>query len=416
MNRKPEVVVGEAGSTLGDLPRGDTAGEGCVVIQSGAKVAVAFGYTVVCGPFRLQSNYFGQFMRAERAVWAARAQAVLDGLAKPVGSLGRLEALGVQLCAAQQQCPPDTRARVVVFAADHGVALENVSPFPSAVTHSMVTTILKGQATVSALSRNAQAMLELVNVGVATPVDVKSVQIAPVTEYVDALVSSTGTNNIAESAAMTTEQLEKAIQVGRDAIQRALQTNVGVVCIGELGIANTTPSSALAARLLNKSPEEVVGPGTGLDKEGVAHKARVVARALARNNSSANDPLQCLQDLGGLEIASMVGAMLEGQRQRTAVVVDGFISSVAALVASRIDPEVVHHLIFATKSAEPGHRFVIEGIDGLYSEPLLDWGLRLGECSAAALCLPLIRASGSIFSEVATLQQVLEDADKLSAV
>lgn len=342
---------------------------------------------------------------------AAEAKHLLDGLAKPVGSLGRLETLGIQLCRAQRQCPPTVDAlRVVVFAADHGVATsEKVSPFPSSVTVAMVDTILSGGAAVSSLAHNAGAHLEVCNVGVAGQVTPPSSLQDNIT-YFEEIVAK-GTQSLASQPAMSAQHCASAVEQGRLAARRSFASGAKVLAIGEIGIGSTTSSSALASKLLGLDPSTTVGPGTGLDPEGVKLKTQVVVKALARSACEGDAPLAVLADLGGLEIAAMVGCMMECYELGIAAIVDGFIASAAALVACKHNSLVKTNLIFATRSAEPGHVHMMKdmlGTDNCDTQPLLDWGLRLGEASGAALCLPLIRASGNLFDRVETLASVLE--------
>ncbi|MCB9765490.1 MAG: nicotinate-nucleotide--dimethylbenzimidazole phosphoribosyltransferase [Alphaproteobacteria bacterium] len=328
---------------------------------------------------------------------AAEAQAAMDGLAKPPGSLGRLESLAVWLAGVQGRAKPRVdNPRVIVFAGDHGVARdEAVSPYPPEVTATMVRTFAEGRAAVAVLARQAGAALEVVDVGVRgldQPVEgVVRARVAP------------GTLNLARGPAMTPGQRDAAIAAGRRAALRAAADGVDLLALGEMGIGNTTPASALTARLLGVPASMVVGPGTGLDAEGVRHKATVVQRALDRNGP--RDPMGALADLGGFEIAALVGCMLEASSQRIPILLDGFIVGAAALVAVRHRPELARALMPATASAEPGHRAVIEALGT--PAPLLDWGLRLGEASGAALLIPACRSASALLHEMATLAEVL---------
>jgi nicotinate-nucleotide--dimethylbenzimidazole phosphoribosyltransferase len=202
---------------------------------------------------------------------------------------------------------------------------------------------------------------------------------------------------------MSPSERDAAMGLGREAVLRAVADNVDVLALGEMGIGNTTAAAALAARLLGRPGVDLAGPGTGLDAAGVSHKARVIQRGLDREGPQ--DPLGALADLGGLEIAALVGAILEAAARRVPVVLDGFIVSVAALVAVQLNPNVRAHLIPATRSAEPGHGVVLDALD--LGPPLLDWGLRLGEGSAATLALPLCRAACAALRDMATLDEVL---------
>jgi len=334
---------------------------------------------------------------------AAEARARIDGLAKPMGSLARLEALAVQLAGIQGVASPAIVCpRVIVFAADHGVAWEEgVSAYPPSVTAAMIHTCVAGKAAVAVLARQAGASLEIVDVGVrgfeGEPRGITGVSFvrAPVAE---------GTANLATGPAMTAEQRDAAIAVGRAAAERAASNGVDALALGELGIGNTTAAAALVARLLGVSATEATGPGSGLDAEGVQRKAAVVQKALDRGGSS--EPLEALADIGGLELAALVGCMTRAAELGLPVVLDGFIVGAAALVAVRARPELSRFLIPATRSAEPAHVATLEAIGA--GEPLLTLGLRLGEASGAALALPLLRSSVRLLAEMATLQDVLD--------
>jgi nicotinate-nucleotide--dimethylbenzimidazole phosphoribosyltransferase len=336
---------------------------------------------------------------------ASAAQQRLDALAKPPGSLGRLEELGVRLAVAQGRAQPSARwPRVIVFAGDHGVASAwPVSPYPSAVTQAMVHTFASGRAAVSALARSAGATLEVVDCGVAG--------LGPVQAGEGVRVHRTavaaGTADLVTGPAMTSGQLEAALAIGRAAADRAASDGVDLLALGEMGIGNTTPATALAARLLERPAVDLVGPGTGLHAAGVSRKAELIQRALDRGG--APDPAGALADLGGFEIAALVGCLLQARRHRIPVLLDGFIVSAAALVALRLDAGVREQLIPTTRSAEPGHAALLEAIGA--GEPLLDWGLRLGEASAATLCIPLARAACAVMAEMATLAEVLGAAE-----
>ena len=332
---------------------------------------------------------------------AEQTRALLDSLAKPPGSLGRLEVLAVRLAAAQGRCPPSAEApRVIVFAADHGVArAERVTPYPPEVTAAMVRTFAAGRAAVTVLARAAGASLEVVDVGV---VGLGPVRAGEGVAVVRAAVAE-GTANLAVKPAMRPEVVEAAIGVGADAVDRAFEAGCDVLALGEMGIGNSSSAAALAARLLGLPASALVGPGTGLDAAGVARKVEVVQRALDRGGPSA--PRAALADLGGLEIAALVGAMSRASELRLPVLLDGFIASAAALVAVLEEPGLRSYLLPTTRSAEPGHGVVLDAL--ALGAPMLDWGLRLGEASASALTLPLVRAATRLPREMATLAEVL---------
>ena len=311
------------------------------------------------------------------------AKHAYDAKTKPRGSLGRLEELGCRLAEIRGFIPRTLDAVIVVAAGDHGVAREGVSAYPQEVTAQMVANFAAGGAAVNVLARQAGARLILVDAGVAVPFEHESVR--PVR-------LGAGTASLADGPAMTAEQVRRGLEAG--AVLADELRGVDVVALGDMGIGNTTAASALTAALLGVDPDRVCGRGTGLDDAGVARKVRTVRRALDVNQGS--DPLTAL---GGFEIVFLAGLALGCAANRTAVLLDGFITSAAALAAARIEPAVVDVLIASHRSPEPGHAFVLHAL-GL--EPLLDLDLRLGEGSGAALALPLLRAALAILEEMAT--------------
>jgi nicotinate-nucleotide--dimethylbenzimidazole phosphoribosyltransferase len=311
------------------------------------------------------------------------AKRAYDAKTKPRGSLGRLEELGCRLAAIRGFVPHTLDAVIVVAAADHGVAREGVSAYPQEVTAQMVANFAAGGAAVNVLARQAGARLIVVDAGIAVPCE---------HECVRPVRLGAGTANLAEGPAMTAEQVRRGLEAGA-ALADELR-DVDVVALGDMGIGNTTSASALTAALLGVDADLVCGRGTGLDDAGVAHKIDTVRRALEVNRG--NDPLTAL---GGFEIVFLAGLTLGCAANGTAVLLDGFITSAAALAAARIDPAVVGVLIASQRSPEPGHALVL---DALGLEPLLDLELRLGEGSGAALALPLLRASVAILEEMAT--------------
>ncbi len=325
----------------------------------------------------------------DEAAYAA-AQDAYDGKTKPRGSLGRLEELGCRIAAIRGVVPLTLEAAVVVAAGDHGVAAEGVSAYPQEVTAQMVLNFAAGGAAINVLARQAGARLIVVDAGVAVPVEhelVRSLRLGP------------GTANLADGPAMTAEQATLGIESGVRLAEELADAGVDVVAFGEMGIGNTTSASALTARLLGVEPALVCGRGTGLDDEGVSRKIATVERALAVNTAGRDDPLAVLAELGGFEIAVLVGVALGCAARHIVVVLDGFITAAAALVAARLAPAAGGAMIASHRSSEPGHRLILEGL-GL--EPVLDLGLRLGEGSGAALALPLLRASIAVLNEMAT--------------
>lgn len=312
-------------------------------------------------------------------------------LTKPPGSLGRLEDLAVMLCAWQGVDRPWVgRIRITIFAADHGVMEERVSAFPQAVTAEMIRNFARGGAAISVLAREHGAELEVVNVGTA-----KSLE--PMDDVLDQRIGP-GTRNFAREAAMTEDELAQALNAGHEAVQRAAAVQLFIG--GDMGIGNTSSATAVACALLGLPAVELTGPGTGLDAAAVARKAEVIQRGLDRHPVS--EPLEALRCLGGFEIAALAGAYLACGYARMPVLVDGFISSVAALVALRLKPELKQWMVFAHASAEPGHRRVVEAME---AEPLLDLGMRLGEGSGAAIAVPVLRQACVLHNNMATFAE-----------
>lgn len=308
----------------------------------------------------------------------ARAAALtrLDVKTKPRGSLGRLEELAASIAAIRGS--DRLRAAVVVAAADHGVAREGVSAYPQEVTRQMLANFAAGGSAVCVLARELGADLRVVDAGVGTP-----------------------TGNIATGPAMSRDEAVAQVEAGIALGNELAAGGVDALALGEMGIANTTSASALVAALLDVAPAAVCGRGTGLDDDGLARKLDVVERALRANRIDAADPLAVLAALGGFEIAFLCGLVLGCAANRQVVVLDGFITAAAALVAVRLAPPSVGSMIAAHVSPEPGHRVVL---DALALEPLLDLGLRLGEGSGAVLALPLLDASLAILSDMATFE------------
>ena len=312
-------------------------------------------------------------------------------LTKPSGALGRLESLAVDVAALQNSDRPAlSRSAVRIFAGDHGVADEGVSAFPQAVTQQMIHNFATGGAAISVLARQLGADFAVINMGTAEPANfapqVVNLQLMP------------GTQRFCDTPAMTAEQCEGAMRVGYEHFPAGCDVFLG----GEMGIGNTTSAAALTSALLQLSPGETVGLGTGVDEQGLLRKRSVVAKGLALHAGMLSDPVGALRCLGGLEIAALTGAFIHAAQTGVIALVDGYICSVAALLACRINPGVRPWLFFAHRSAEPGHRHVLEALE---AEPLLDFGLRLGEGSGAALALPLLQSACALHNEMSTFAQ-----------
>ena len=327
------------------------------------------------------------------------ARRLLDAKTKPPGSLGRLEDLACRLAAIRGAVPVGPLPpAIVVAAADHGVAAEGVSPYPQEVTGQMLANFASGGAAVSVLAREADARLVVVDAGVIDPPRVDEVRSATVDGV-------RGSGNIARGAAMARPVAIGLIERGIALAEELAADGIGIVGVGDMGIANTTAASAVCAALLPADPSSVCGPGTGLDGPGVARKVEVVRAALRANGvgagRSAPDPVDVLASVGGLEIAFLAGVLLGAASRRVPVLLDGFVTGAAALVAAGLAPVATGSLIAATRSPEPGHQLVLERLELV---PLLDLGLRLGEGSGAALALPLVRAAVAILTEMATFE------------
>jgi nicotinate-nucleotide--dimethylbenzimidazole phosphoribosyltransferase len=319
-------------------------------------------------------------------------------LSKPVGSLGRLEELAAWYAGSRGQFPiaaPD-RTRLFVFAGDHGVVAEGVSPYSSDATARMVMNFLSGGAAISSLAASCGVDLTVVDIGVAG--DLSALPSDRRASFVSAKVRA-GTGNLAREPAMTRQEAEAALQVGMRLAREAALAGTELLAAGEMGIGNTTSAAAVLSALTGLDPGKTVGRGTGLDESGVRRKAEVVSAALALHRPGMQDPLGVLSTLGGLEIAGMAGLMLGGAAARVPVVIDGFISGVAALVAVGLRPAVRDHLCLSHHSAEHGHTALCRV---LRLRPLMNLDLRLGEGTGAVLAAHLLRSAVRVQAEMAT--------------
>ncbi|HEV2851334.1 MAG TPA: nicotinate-nucleotide--dimethylbenzimidazole phosphoribosyltransferase [Thermoanaerobaculia bacterium] len=325
--------------------------------------------------------------------WIDRARNEMDQKVKPPGSLGRLESLAVRLAAYLETLEPRVeRGRVLIFAADHGVSREGVSAYPREVTAQMVKTFSSGGAAITVLARTLGLEVEVIDVGV-------DADLPEMPGVVSAKVRRSS-RNFLEGPALTPEELDSALEAGRAAVDRA--AGADTIALGEMGIGNTTAAAALLSALTGAPPEETVGRGTGVDDERLAHKRAVVAKALRLHERALNTPRTALATVGGLEMAALAGAAIEAACQRKLVLVDGFISTVSALAAVRMNPFIRPALFFAHRSAEAGHGRALEALE---AEPLLDLGMRLGEGTGSALAFPILKAAAAILREMATFSQ-----------
>lgn len=328
----------------------------------------------------------------------AQAASRYARLAKPPGSLGRLEALGAQLAGIAATCPPPTPApaTVVVFAGDHGVHRRAVSPWPQAVTAMMVQTFCAGTAGINAVARQVGAQVLVVDVGVAG-------DLGALPGLVARRVRA-GTRDLTVEPAMTIDEAVAALDIGTAVASDAVAGGARCLVTGDMGIANTTAAAALIAALADVPPARATGRGTGIDDEALARKVAAIEVGLARHRDAvAAGPLATLAALGGLEIAALAGFIVGGAAARVPVVVDGVIADAALLVAEALAPGVAAFCIAGHRSPEPGATIVLERL-GL--EPLLDLGLRLGEGTGACLALPLVEVAARVLREMATLDDV----------
>ncbi len=323
----------------------------------------------------------------------AEATAYQDRLTKPRCALGRLEDVGIQLAGIAGACPPPLPrpAAVAVFAADHGVVAEGVTPWPQEVTAQMVANFVTGGAAINVLARQAGASVTVVDVGVATPL------------HFDGVVRRSirpGTGNLAVEPAMSVDECRAALDVGAEVAASAVAGGARILVTGEMGIGNTTASAAVIAALTGRLAAEVTGRGTGLDDTALAHKIAVVERALALHAGAiAAGPLPALAAVGGLELAALAGFIVGGAAAGVPVLVDGVIANAALLAAERLAPGASQRCIAGHRSTEPGATAVLEALG---MTPLLDLGLRLGEGSGACLALPVVEAAARIMREMAT--------------
>jgi nicotinate-nucleotide--dimethylbenzimidazole phosphoribosyltransferase len=324
-----------------------------------------------------------------------QTQSRLDNKTKPIGSLGRLEEFARRMVAISGKAAPDLSKKVIfTFAGDHGVVEEGVSAFPKEVTPQMVFNFLRGGAGVNVLARHAGAEVRVVDVGV-------DFDFNNCPGLIHKKVAN-GTRNLARGPAMTLEEALAALAVGIELADQCKQEGIGLVGTGEMGIGNTTPSSAIIAAIGGFSPEQVTHRGTGINDQALQVKIEVIKQGLSVNCPDPADPLDVLTKVGGLEIAAISGLVLGCAANRIPVVIDGFISTAGALIASELHPNVRDYLFAAHESVEVGHRFMLERIG---ARPLLDLDLRLGEGTGAALAMPLIEAGVKILQEMATFDQ-----------
>ncbi len=332
---------------------------------------------------------------------SSHIQNVINQKTKPPGALGLLEDTAHQLALIQSQNKSNpinkivlNKPRMIVFAGDHGIAEEGVSIAPSAVTQQMVQNFLAGGAAINCFCTLNNIDLSIVDAGILQPVESNQSNY-----FVQRL--GAGTKNFVKSSAMSLEQVNEGISLGRTLISDLSQQGTDILMFGEMGIGNTSSASALLSLALGIEAEESVGAGTGINQEQLSRKVELVQQAIERSNKShlGLDPLVMLSEVGGYEIVQMVGAFLEACDKKIPVLVDGFIVSVAGFVAMRIQPEVRDYMLFAHCSEEHAHKLVLEA---LRAKPMIDLGLRLGEGTGAALAYPLVLAAAAFYNDMAS--------------
>ena len=327
--------------------------------------------------------------------YRALALAKLNRLTKPIGSLGRLEELATHYAAISEEiCPTLPKSMVLILAADHGVAADGVSAYPSSVTAQMVQNFLAGGAAINVLARQVETEVRVVDIGVASDLD----------HSPDLLIRKVGwgTKSFVKGPAMSREEAIQSVETGIELVRDAHGEGVRIVATGDMGIGNTASSSAITAVMTGQPVFRVTGKGTGIDDSTLTRKVSLIERALHLNGPQPHDALDVLAKVGGYEIGGIVGVILGGAACHIPVVLDGFISGAAALLAVEMAPVCREYLIASHVSAEPGHRAALEG---LRLHPLLDLDLRLGEGTGACLAVGLIQSSLRLLTEMATFEE-----------
>lgn len=324
-------------------------------------------------------------------------------LTKPAGALGDLEELAVTLAGLQRTEHPNIdHVWISLFAGDHGVMEENISAYPQAVTRQMLQNFISGGASISVIARQHQAHLQVIDCGtVGEAYDYSGVQQHPI---------AAGTQNFVKTVAMSEIQCIAAMTIGKNSVDQAVEQHSNLFIAGEMGIGNTCSASALACLLLNEPAEVLTGVGTGIDHAKLQHKKQVIQQAIELHKPDVQaDPIKILAAVGGFEIAAMVGAYLRCAQVGIPMLVDGFISSVAALIAVQIQPKVRTWMLFGHQSAEYGHRRILKE---LHAQPILQLNLRLGEGSGAGVALSVLKMACVLHNEMATFQQAAVTGEK----
>ena len=327
----------------------------------------------------------------------------LDNLTKPQGSLGRLEELAKQICGITGKESPLLRDKVIfTMASDHGVTEEGVSAYPKEVTSQMVYNFLSGGAGINVLANHVGARVVVIDIGVASDLKPDRRLVIKKINY--------GTKNMAREPAMTRDEAVKAIRAGIEIFEDEFKRGIDIAGTGDMGIGNTTASSAITAVFTKNPIEEITGRGAGLDDKGLKNKIDIIRKSISLNKPDPSDPVDVLSKVGGFEIAGLAGIILAAASKRVPVVIDGFISGAAALIAFQIEPKAKDYMIAGHCSAEKGHKFILEHI-GL--KPLLDLDLRLGEGTGGALGIGLADAAIKILTQMATFKSAKVSEKKI---
>ncbi len=335
------------------------------------------------------------FSKVKKLDQSARNAAIArqSQLTKPLGALGKLETIAIELAAMQGAMPSINTPYICVFAADHGIAASGVSAFPQEVTAQMVANFASGGAAISVLAKSLLAPFDIVNLGTVSATDYPGVN----NEFI-----GPGTANMLHQDAMTKLQCAQALEIGRNYLLHAKKCGCDMFIGGDMGIGNTTSATVLAAALIGAPAISLTGAGTGLDAEGIKHKVDIIEQVLAKHFDDQLAPEQLLQKVGGFEIAALVGSYIAAAQIGMPVLVDGFICTAAAMVAVAISPESRAWMIFSHGSAEPGHKLMLEH---LQASPVLDLGMRLGEGSGAAVCVPILQIACKLHNQMATFAE-----------
>ncbi|MDA3130889.1 nicotinate-nucleotide--dimethylbenzimidazole phosphoribosyltransferase [Aliibacillus thermotolerans] len=325
-----------------------------------------------------------------------QAQEHIEQLTKPPGSLGRLESIASELAAMTGKLFPDvSRPGIIVFAADHGIVAEGVSAFPQELTTQMAMNFLNEGAAINVFAKQINAQFQLVDVGMKNTIDAENITNRAIKR---------GTNNFYVQDAMTKEEAMEALAVGYEEATNMIKTsNVNCLIFGEMGIGNTTASSAIVSLYSGANPLQVTGIGTGLSEEEVRKKANIIQEALRRRQPDKSDPIDVLSKVGGLELAAIAGAMLSAAHKRIPILVDGFISSAAAIIAKNIQPRCTDYMIIGHLSKEPGHSAAVQVLG---KKPLIDLEMRLGEGTGAAVSYPILQFATAMMKEMATFKDL----------